>query len=124
MTRRRLLAVAAGFVAVGTAAVGSLSAAASTQPQPSAGRLSTAAGAESGGSIVVIGTGGLSWGDISAQRTPAVWSLLRDGATATMTAGSPFPPVSRQPIPTALVVTSGGPEQESANPPAKRCPSQ
>jgi len=40
------------------------------------------------GSIVVIGTGGLSWGDVSAQSTPALWSLLRDGATATLTVHS------------------------------------
>jgi len=37
------------------------------------------------GSVVVIGTGGLSWSDVSAWSTPALWSLLRDGATATLT---------------------------------------
>lgn len=34
---------------------------------------------------MVIGTGGLSWSDVSAQATPALWSLLRQGATATLT---------------------------------------
>ena len=33
---------------------------------------------------MVIGTGGLSWSDVSLRATPALWSLLRDGATATM----------------------------------------
>ena len=37
---------------------------------------------------MVIGTGGLSWSDVSAQATPALWSLLRDGATATVTVHS------------------------------------
>jgi hypothetical protein len=39
-------------------------------------------------SIVVIGTGGLSWSDVSPQATPALWSLLRDGATAALTVHS------------------------------------
>ena len=37
------------------------------------------------GSIVVIGAAGLSWSEVSAKDTPALWSLLREGATATMT---------------------------------------
>jgi len=37
---------------------------------------------------VVIGTGGLSWSDVSAKATPALWSLLREGSTATMTVHS------------------------------------
>src|ERR1035437_542772 len=28
--------------------------------------------------------GGLSWSDISPETTPTLWSLLRDGATATL----------------------------------------
>jgi hypothetical protein len=36
------------------------------------------------GPLVVIGTAGLSWSDISAEETPSLWSLLRDGATATL----------------------------------------
>ena len=47
-----------------------------------------AASKDLSGSIVVIGTGGLSWSDVSAQATPALWSLLRDGATATLTVHS------------------------------------
>ena len=40
------------------------------------------------GPIVVVGTGGLSWSDVSAQATPALWSLLRDGATAALSVRS------------------------------------
>jgi len=40
------------------------------------------------GSIVLIGTGGLSWSDVSARTTPTLWSLLRDGATAALTVRS------------------------------------
>jgi len=36
------------------------------------------------GPIVVIGSGGLSWSDVSPQSTPALWSMLRDGASATL----------------------------------------
>ena len=49
---------------------------------------SRAANEDLTGSIVVIGTGGLSWSDVSAQATPALWSLLRDGATATLSVHS------------------------------------
>jgi len=38
--------------------------------------------------MVVIGTGGLSWSDLSPQATPTLWSLLRDGATAALTVPS------------------------------------
>jgi len=40
------------------------------------------------GSIVVIGAGGLSWSDVSPRTTPTLWSLLRDGATASVTVHS------------------------------------
>src|SRR5680860_1517467 len=46
---------------------------------------SPAASKDVSGSIVVIGTGGLSWSDVSAEATPALWSLLRNGATAAVT---------------------------------------
>ena len=49
---------------------------------------SSAATKDITGSVVVIGTGGLSWGDVSARATPALWSFLRDGATATMSVHS------------------------------------
>ena len=37
---------------------------------------------------MLIGTGGLSWSDVSARATPALWSLLRDGATGTLSVRS------------------------------------
>ncbi|WP_344061543.1 hypothetical protein [Nostocoides vanveenii] len=30
---------------------------------------------------ILIGTGGFTWSDVSAERTPALWALLRDGAS-------------------------------------------
>ena len=42
------------------------------------------------GSLVVIGTGGLTWSDVSPERTPGLWGLLRDGSSATMTTRSVF----------------------------------
>jgi hypothetical protein len=32
-----------------------------------------------GESLVVVGIGGLSWDDVSAEKTPTLWGLLRDG---------------------------------------------
>ena len=78
MTRRRLLAAA-------TAAVVFVALLISALTSGSAGTVSPRASKDLTGSIVVIGTGGLSWSDVSAQATPALWSLLRDGATATLT---------------------------------------
>jgi hypothetical protein len=51
----------------------------------SKGATTGAADAKASGSIVVIGTGGMSWSDISPRTTPTLWSLLRDGATASLT---------------------------------------
>ena len=79
MTRRRLLAAATAAVVIAGVVIGALTWASSARPA------SPAASKDLTGSIVVIGTGGLSWSDVSARATPALWSLLRDGATATMT---------------------------------------
>ncbi len=38
-----------------------------------------------GGPVIVVGAPGLDWQDVSPERTPALWSLLRQGATATVT---------------------------------------
>jgi hypothetical protein len=83
-----VLAAAASAVVLVTAIAGSLSSGSSAQTASSAGPSSTGAGKASAGSIVVIGTGGLSWSDVSARTTPALWSFLRDGATATLTVHS------------------------------------
>ena len=46
-----------------------------TQPQP-------------GQSLVVVGLGGLSWDDVSAEDTPTLWGLLRDGSAASVSVKS------------------------------------
>ena len=40
--------------------------------------------------IILIGTGGLTWSDVSAKETPALWSFLRDGSTAAVSVRSVF----------------------------------
>ena len=82
MTPRRLLAAAIAAVVFAALAISALISASSAHlSNPAASKDLT-------GSIVVIGTGGVSWGDVSARATPALWSLLRDGATATLTVRS------------------------------------
>ena len=81
MTRRRLLATATAAVVLASVVIGSFIMA-SPRASP------TASSKKVGGSIVVIGTGGLSWSDVSPQTTPTLWSLLRDGATAALTVRS------------------------------------
>jgi hypothetical protein len=66
---------AAAAPGTSTAASGTLSATSST---------STAAAAP----VVVVGTGGLTWSDVSRKATPALWSLLEHGATASLTVRS------------------------------------
>ncbi|AXG15094.1 hypothetical protein [Intrasporangium calvum] len=39
---------------------------------------------EPGESLVVVGVGGISWDDVSPDRTPVLWGLLRDGAAASV----------------------------------------
>ena len=75
VTRRRLLAAATAGVVLAALVIGAL-VAGSPAPLPSRGLKDLT------GSVVVIGTGGLSWSDVSAGATPALWSLLRNGATA------------------------------------------
>jgi hypothetical protein len=81
VTRRQLLAAATAAVVVAGIVIGSLILA-------SKGASPSAEGKDVSESIVVIGTGGLSWSDVSPQATPALWSLLRDGATAALTVHS------------------------------------
>ena len=73
MTRRQLLATATAAVVFAGIVIGSVI---STSTSPASKDVSE--------SIVFIGTGGLSWSDISPETTPTLWSLLRDGATATL----------------------------------------
>ena len=87
VTRRRLLATtaAAVFAALMISAPNGTS---SAHPASSVDMAPPAASKDLTESIVVVGTGGLSWTDVSAQATPALWSLLRDGATATLSVRS------------------------------------
>ncbi|MEO8518428.1 MAG: hypothetical protein ABI438_04555 [Dermatophilaceae bacterium] len=81
MTRRRLLRAAAASVVVAAVVIGALVARSGAPASPRGPKDLT-------GSIVVIGTGGLAWTDISAETTPALWSLLRNGATADLSVRS------------------------------------
>ena len=81
MTRRRLLAAATAVAVLAALVIGGLVASSPDASSPAASK-------DLSGSIVVIGTGGLSWSDVSAEATPALWSLLRDGATAALTVRS------------------------------------
>lgn len=40
------------------------------------------------GPVVLVGTAGLRWADVDPDRTPALWSLLEDGASGTVAARS------------------------------------
>ena len=82
VTRRQLLAAATAAVVLAGVVISALIVGSSTRHP------TRAANKDLTGSIVVIGTGGLSWSDVSAQATPALWALLRDGATATLSARS------------------------------------
>ncbi len=74
--------------AVILAALGALAAVvALVAPAYAAGRGSAPSPATAGGTagaIVLIGTGGLTWSDVSETGTPALWALLRDGSSAAM----------------------------------------
>ncbi|GAA2166369.1 hypothetical protein [Pedococcus bigeumensis] len=56
-------------------------------PGPSA---SAAPSTDGPNPIILIGTGGLTWSDVSAQGTPALWTFLRDGSTAAVSVRSVF----------------------------------
>jgi hypothetical protein len=49
-----------------------------------------AAAAEPPNPVILIGTGGLTWSDVDADSTPALWSFLRDGSTAALSVRSVF----------------------------------
>jgi hypothetical protein len=78
VTRRQILTTATAVLALAGLVMGAVISSSS----PKNG------GKEISESIVLIGTGGLSWSDVSAATTPTLWSLLRDGATATLTVRS------------------------------------
>ena len=51
---------------------------------------SAAPSSEPAGAVVVIGTGGVSWSDVSEETTPNLWLLLRDGSSAALSVRSVY----------------------------------
>lgn len=121
--RRPLVLVAAGVLLLATllgiAAASAAPTAASAAPATARAPGTSAARAP----VVLIGTGGLTWSDVSAQGTPALWSYLQDGSGAVMTIRSVF--TNTCPIDGWLGLSSGaraaGPGPDNA---LRRAPSQ
>ncbi|HEV7148845.1 MAG TPA: hypothetical protein VGN48_17785, partial [Pedococcus sp.] len=63
------------------------------------------AGSSSLGPTVFVGTGGLTWSDVSPAATPALWSLLRDGASAGLSIQSVF--INTCPVDGWLTLSAG-----------------
>lgn len=53
-------------------------------------RAQGASAAAAPGPVVLVGVPGLRWDDVSAERTPALWGLLEDGASGVLAARSVF----------------------------------
>jgi hypothetical protein len=51
---------------------------------------SDAVATEPAGAVVVVGTGGISWADVSQESTPNLWTLLRDGSSAALSVRSVY----------------------------------
>jgi hypothetical protein len=73
---RRVLALLAGLLATLATATALAPAAAAT---PAAAEAAP---------VVLIGTGGITWTDVSQKETPALWSFLRDGSSAALSVRS------------------------------------
>lgn len=89
MSRRSLAALFAVLATVlGLSAAALPQAANATETSTSATRTMRtpveAAPADPFGATVLIGTGGLTWTDVSEKATPNLWMLLRDGSSAAM----------------------------------------
>ena len=76
---------------------------------------------------ILIGTGGLIWSDASPQTTPALWSLLRDGASAALSIHSVF--LNTCPVDAWLGLSAGnraaapGPGKDESRATGDACPS-
>ena len=55
-----------------------------------AGSSSAASPDDPSGAVVVVGTGGISWSDVSRDATPNLWLLLRDGSSAALSVRSVY----------------------------------
>jgi hypothetical protein len=79
---------------------------------------------EPGESLVVVGLGGISWDDVSAEDTPVLWGLLRDGAAASVSVKTLH--LTTCPTDGWATISSGeaaGPEASDDRPECKPLPS-
>ncbi len=121
------LAVVLGVVVPGYAMTrgGAEAGTAATAPASSPAT-SPAAGDEPGtGAVVLIGTGGLRWADVTEKDTPNLWTLLRDGSSAAMSIRSVY--TNTCPIDGWLGLSAGSRAAaervgEAANPQYRPCP--
>ncbi|HEY7723294.1 MAG TPA: hypothetical protein VIB11_15770 [Pedococcus sp.] len=81
MIRRVLLLLAGLLLTLGVAAAP----AGAASP---AAALEDSAPADTSSPVVLIGTGGITWTDVSETATPALWSFLRDGSSAALSVRS------------------------------------
>lgn len=138
---RRALALLAGLFATITAILGVAGPALASQPQaapsPQAALSPQAAAsprsaadaslttATAPNPVILVGTGGLTWSDVSREQTPALWSFLRDGATAALSVRSVF--TNTCPIDGWLSLSAGnragapGPEKGGARKTTQPC---
>ena len=82
MIRRALLLLAGLLVLLGVAAP------ASAAPVGRVASAQVPAAAADASPVVLIGTGGITWTDVSPEQTPALWSFLRDGSSAALSVRS------------------------------------
>ncbi|MGE9809375.1 hypothetical protein [Janibacter sp. G1551] len=92
MTRRLLATLALALLTLSGVGVAASSAATAT---PSDAVTGASSGASTTGNpvvdrLVVIGTGGLSWSDISPEKTPELWAMLDQGSGSALVARSVF----------------------------------
>lgn len=83
-----LLVAVAALLVNGTSAYAATADVAHRSPAYAASaptRAGVTADAPPPGSTIVIGTGGLTWSDVSEQVTPSLWAILARGSTAAMT---------------------------------------
>ena len=83
---------------------------------------SEAVASEPSGAVVVIGTGGIGWSDVSEEATPNLWLLLRDGSSAALSVRSVYS--NTCPADGWLGLSAGGraaaPREGAAPDPARR----
>lgn len=103
VTQRRMPLLLAAVGVLLLALLGALLPATTATATTTATAAPTTAGPRS--PVVLIGTGGLTWSDVSPAHTPALWSYLRDGSTGAMTIRSVF--TNTCPIDGWLGISSG-----------------